>query len=183
MKSFLEFYSQIKEDAMDAANPAMQAPQTPTMQNVRPAPAMAKRLPTKPPAGQQQQAGQQDGNNPQQEDKLKSMLGKNYESFVTALGENIKDPKFLSFLKAGLKDGKDTEDDVVDFAEITPKCSDLIPTQNEIDLAGSLGFPLKSESTETLTGYLNGGTHCPGENCPNIVVCGKHIIDGRNYIA
>lgn len=186
-KSFCEFYSQIKEDIMDA-NTAMQAP---TVQNVRPAPVIGNRLaPQAPaagqaPAGQQQQtapAGQQQqtGNDPNEEEKLKAMLGKNYENFVVALGDNIKDPKFLNFLQSGLKDGKDKSDDVVSFAEISPKCSDLLPTQNEIDLAGSLGFPLKKESTETLTGYLNGGTHCPGKGCPNIIVCGKHIIDGHH---
>jgi len=187
MKSFLEFYSQIKEDAMDAANPAMQAPQTPTMQNVRPALAMAKRLPTKPPAevatkqAAQAPAGEKDETITNNNEKiLKELLGSNYESFVTALGDNIKAPQFLRFLRAGLKDGKDAGDDKVNLAEISPKCSDLIPTQNEIDLGGSLGFPLKGESTETLTGYLKGGTHCPGKGCPNIVVCGKHIIDGHH---
>ena len=184
MKSFLEFYSQIKEDAMDAANPAMQAPQAPTMQNVRPAPAMAKRLQPQPPAGQQQQAGQaptgqQDGNDPEQEQKLKSMLGSNYQSFVNALGANIKDPKFLNFLKAGLKDGKQSNDDKVNFAEISPKCSDLKPTQNEIDIDKSLSFPLKKTPAAVLTGYFKGGTHAPGGK---IITCGggKFIIDGHH---
>ena len=95
MKSFLEFYSQIKEDAMDAANPAMQAPQSPTMQNVRPAPAMAKRLQPQPPAGQQQQAGQAPAGEKDEtitdnnEKILKQLVGSNYQSFVTELGQNI----------------------------------------------------------------------------------------------
>ena len=192
MKSFLEFYSQIKEDAMDAANPAMQAPQAPTMQNVRPAPAMAKRLQPQPPAGQQQQAGQAPagqvpkgqvpkGQEKDMADKLQAMLGKSYEEFVTLLGTTITtDDKFFEFLNAGLQDGKPAEDDVVEFAAITPKCSALHPTQNEIDLSNSLGYPLIKESKETLTSYFNGGTFSPGGK--PIITCGggQFIIDGHH---
>ena len=185
MKSFLEFYSQIKEDAMDAANPAMQAPQAPTMQNVRPAPAMAKRLQPQPPAGQQQQAGQAPAAEKDEtitdnnEKILKELLGSNYQSFVTELGQNIKAPQFLKFLRAGLKDGKNANDDKVNFAKISPKCSDLSPTQNEIDIDKSLSFPLRQTSTTELTGYFSGGTFAPGGP---IITCGggKFIIDGHH---
>jgi len=185
MKSFLEFYSQIKEDAMDAANPAMQAPQVPTMQNVRPAPAMAKRLQPQPPAGQKQQAGQAPAGEKDEtitdnnEKILKELLGSNYQSFVTELGQNIKAPQFLKFLRAGLKDGKNANDDKVNFAKISPKCSDLSPTQNEIDIDKSLSFPLRQTSTTELTGYFSGGTFAPGGP---IITCGggKFIIDGHH---
>lgn len=119
------------------------------------------------------------GADPEEDTKLKSLLGKNYEQFVKELQGNINDPKFLSFLKAGLQDGNSPQDDMVRFSNINVPCTNLIPTQNEIDVDKSIGYPLTKTDAQTILSYLNGGVFAPGGA---IVTCGggKYIIDGHH---
>lgn len=119
------------------------------------------------------------GADPENTQKLEGLLGQNYEQFVTLLQKNITDPKFLAFLEAGKNDGKMLSDDQVNFSQITPTCTDLTPTQSEIDIDKSLSYPLMKASTADLLAYFKGGTFAPGGP---IVTCGggKYIIDGHH---
>lgn len=163
MKTFYEFWNQIQEQVPMAAN-AQSADST--AQAATSAGQLANQ--TLP------------GADPEQKDKLKMILGKSYPVFVSALGSNLRDPKFLAFLEAGLQDGKEPTDDKVAFSNIEPECTQLIPTQKEIDTEKSLLRSLKQESTDTLMKYFRGGTFAIN-NLP-IVTCGggKYIIDGHH---
>lgn len=167
MRSFLEFY---KVKSENFVSPAM----NPGVMNPPPAPAAPPAA--APAAAAPNQSNNNVGSDPKK--TLQDILGKRYEDFVKLLGENIKDEKFLNFLKAGLEDGVPT-DDVVNFSEISIPCNQLKPTQNEIDIDKSFGFSLKKTSTEVLTSYFNGGAHEPGGK---IITCGngKFIIDGHH---
>jgi hypothetical protein len=68
----------------------------------------------------------------------------------------------MSFLQAGLNDGQVPQDDIVQFSESLVPCSQLRPTQNEIDIDKSLSYPLTKESSGTLLNYFQGGTFAPG---------------------
>ena len=185
MKSFLEFWNQINEENPPVAQAGVAQSQAGMAQ---PQAGMAQ-----PQAGmaQQKQKGQKgfsqsreairtgSGTDPVSDKKLKDLLGKQYEQFVSELGSNIKDKKFADFLLGGLTDGKMQRDDVVKFSNISIPCSGLKPTQNEIAIDKSLSYPLKLTPTSDLIAYFNGGTFAPGGK---IVTCGggKYIIDGHH---
>ena len=176
MKSFLEFWNQINEENPPVAQAGVAQPQAGVAQ---------------PQAGVAQPKGQKgfsqsreairtgSGTDPVSDKKLKDLLGKQYEQFVSELGSNITDKKFADFLLGGLTDGKMQRDDVVKFSNISIPCSGLKPTQNEIDIDKSLSYPLKLTPTSDLVAYFNGGTFAPGGK---IVTCGggKYIIDGHH---
>ena len=185
MKSFLEFWNQINEENPPVAQAGVAQSQAGMAQ---PQAGVAQ-----PQAGmaQQKQKGQKgfsqsreairtgSGTDPVSDKKLKDLLGKQYEQFVSELGSNIKDKKFADFLLGGLTDGKMQRDDVVKFSNISIPCSGLKPTQNEIAIDKSLSYPLKLTPTSDLIAYFNGGTFAPGGK---IVTCGggKYIIDGHH---
>ena len=176
MKSFLEFWNQINEENPPVAQAGVAQPQAGVAQ---------------PQAGVAQPKGQKgfsqsreairtgSGTDPVSDKKLKDLLGKQYEQFVSELGSNITDKKFSDFLLGGLTDGKMQRDDVVKFSNISIPCSGLKPTQNEIAIDKSLSYPLKLTPTSDLVAYFNGGTFAPGGK---IVTCGggKYIIDGHH---
>ena len=176
MKSFLEFWNQINEENPPVAQAGVAQPQAGVAQ---------------PQAGVAQPKGQKgfsqsreairtgSGTDPVSDKKLKDLLGKQYEQFVSELGSNITDKKFADFLLGGLTDGKMQRDDVVKFSNISIPCSGLKPTQNEIAIDKSLSYPLKLTPTSDLVAYFNGGTFAPGGK---IVTCGggKYIIDGHH---
>lgn len=113
-----------------------------------------------------------------QKQKLQDILGKDYETFVQMLGQNIGDPKFLKFLQSGLEDGM-KQDDIVKFAKINAPCVQLIPTQNEVDLDKSLAWSLTKTPSATLLKYFQGVPSAPGG--PIITCCGgKYVIDGHH---
>ena len=192
MKSFLEFWNQINEENPPIAQAGVAQPQAGVAQ---PQAGMAQPQAgvAQPQAGvaQQKQKGQKgfsqsreairtgSGTDPVSDKKLKDLLGKQYEQFVSELGSNITDKKFADFLLGGLTDGKMQRDDVVKFSNISIPCSSLKPTQNEIDIDKSLSYPLKLTPTSDLIAYFNGGTFAPGGK---IVTCGggKYIIDGHH---
>lgn len=100
----------------------------------------------------------------------------NYESFVSALGSNIKDPKTKAFISAGKLDG-DESDDKFKFSDTDLPVSGLTPTQNEIDINGSLKWALKD--AKTFLGYVNSdGPFSPGGKI--VTFNGKYVIDGHH---
>lgn len=106
------------------------------------------------------------------EQKLKELLGKNYETFVKELGTNIKDEKFLQAVKTF------ADKRPITLTGKSPQVTELTPTQNEIDLEKSLGFPLKSP--QDLAKILDGGVQAPGGNAIVTAGDGKFIVDGHH---
>jgi hypothetical protein len=99
-----------------------------------------------------------------------------YSSFIQQLKNWANDPKLLNFLKSGKQDGK-IADDKFTVSNGTISCSQLIPTQNEIDLEKSLSYPLKS--AQSMQEFL-AGNDVVIAGAPIIVFNGKYIIDGHH---
>ena len=107
--------------------------------------------------------------------------GTKYTAFVTALGQNAKDPKVKAFLAAGVqdKDGN-PDDDKFDFQEgVAIPVAKLQPTQNEVDIDKSLSFPLIKTGgkgfvkNNTASGPITVGS-------PIVTFNGKYVIDGHH---
>lgn len=99
-----------------------------------------------------------------------------YEEFVTKLKNWAGDPKVTEFLKSGLSDGV-TSDEKFSVSKTSISCSQLIPTQNEIDLNKSLDFFLKDPPTISLC--LSGKDVVLGGK-PIITFNNRYIIDGHH---
>jgi hypothetical protein len=99
-----------------------------------------------------------------------------YTDFVNQLKGWAGDPKVREFLKSGQQDGLSSEEKfTVSGGSI--KCSQLIPTQNEIDLNKSLDYPLKDANC--CKTYLEGNNISIG-GAPIITFNGRYIIDGHH---
>lgn len=103
---------------------------------------------------------------------LKSILKKDYKQFVAALGKHIKDPKVVAAIES-LSDKAP-----VSTSGMSPKCSDLRPTQNEVVLDNSLSYPMKDPASAEAN--LKGGTVAPGGRSIVTGGGGKFIIDGHH---
>jgi hypothetical protein len=115
------------------------------------------------------------------EEDLKWLLKKPYPKFVEELKEMGRDPKLLAIIEAGQLDGK-PDDERILFPS-TPSvhlASDLVPTQNEIDVNKSLAFQLSMQpgKESQLVQILSGG---PIQiKAPLIILNGEYIIDGHH---
>lgn len=107
-----------------------------------------------------------------EEEELKDLLRKDYETFVRELGDNIKDPKFRQAIK------QFADNQPIKTTTLTPEVTELLPTQNEIDADKSLHYPLTIPSQ--LEGILKGGIQAPGGNAIVTGGKGKFIIDGHH---
>jgi microcompartment protein CcmL/EutN len=106
------------------------------------------------------------------EQELKNILKADYPTFVQKLGDNINDPKFQAAIKSIASKYP------IKTSDISPKVTDLKPTQNEIDVDKSLKFPLTNAQSAAIC--LKGGpVSIAGKN---IVTGGggKFIIDGHH---
>lgn len=101
----------------------------------------------------------------------------NYTAFVAALKSNASDPKVQAFIKAGKLD-KDENDDKFSFSDTTLPVAGLIPTQNEIDVDKSLGWPMKKPTT--FLDYVKGAGQSFTLGSPIVTYQGKYIIDGHH---
>lgn len=107
-----------------------------------------------------------------EEQELKNLLKKDYDTFVKELGDNIKDPKF----KEAIKQFADNQP--INTSNIAPGVTELRPTQNEIDAGKSLEYPLTN--AQQLEGILKGGVQAPGGNAIVTGGGGTFIIDGHH---
>lgn len=98
-----------------------------------------------------------------------------YPEFVSKLGDLAKDPKVQAFLRAGKGDGSDSDDKLTITAKVIP-VKDLFPTQNEIDIQGSLAWPL-TNTTSTQNILKKGPVTI---KAPAVTYNGKYIIDGHH---
>ena len=105
-------------------------------------------------------------------DELKKILKKDYVSFVKELGDNINDPKFLDAIKSL------SSDMPVNTAVISPVCTDLQPTQNEVVMDKSLSYPLKDAASADAC--FKGGVVSPAGKSIVTGGGGKFVIDGHH---
>jgi uncharacterized coiled-coil DUF342 family protein len=106
------------------------------------------------------------------EQELKNILKADYPTFVQKLGDNINDPKFRDAIKSI------SNQYPIKTTDVSPKVTNLKPTQNEIDVDKSLKFPLTNAQSAAVC--LKGGpVSIAGKN---IVTGGggKFIIDGHH---
>lgn len=111
-------------------------------------------------------------NEDEAQEELKSLLKKDYPTFVKELGDNIKDPKFLAAIKSL------SSDMPVKTSAITPVCTDLQPTQNEVVMDKSLSYPLKDAASAEAC--LKGGVVAPAGRSIVTGGGGKFVIDGHH---
>lgn len=84
------------------------------------------------------------------------------------------EPEERAALAKGKEDAK-PGDEIIKIAPMTPSVGDLEPTQQEISLMGSIGFPLSS--IDSLENIKTGDPK--GEN-DRIVTAGPYVIDGHH---
>lgn len=111
------------------------------------------------------------------EQDVKNLLTKvkNYDQFVAQLGDLAKDPKVQAFIKSGKADGDQSDDQLVATKAQIPVVN-LRPTQNEIDVNGSLKWPLTK--ADSLMNCLKKGVVTI--KAPVVTYNGKYIIDGHH---
>lgn len=106
------------------------------------------------------------------EKELKTILKSDYSTFVTKLGDNIKDPKFLDAIKSLSTRHK------INTTDISPAVQDLRPTQNEVVLDKSLSYGLKDP--KTIESFLKGGVVAVAGKSIVTAGGGKYVIDGHH---
>lgn len=109
--------------------------------------------------------------------KLKEILGLEYEDFVKELGDMADDDKLLAAIESGKKDGHISDEKVM-FTKITIPVRKLHPTQNEIDVKKSLKIQLSGEYPEQFGKIMDGKDVII--KAPIITLNGKYIIDGHH---
>ena len=106
--------------------------------------------------------------------RLKEMLGENYESFVQSLGsEIIKDKKFLEALKIITKNGQK-----IKLNKMSVPVMQLKPTQREIAMDKALKKPLADAALAQE--FLKGGDIAVGGKLIVTGGGGQFIIDGHH---
>lgn len=100
-----------------------------------------------------------------------------YEEFVKILNSDGKSKAFLNYLQQHYKLGDDTIHTVKKSGATLAKgkCSQLIPTQQNISLSKSLGMINKPGWSEKII-----NTPLDAFNDPTITYAGKYIIDGHH---
>lgn len=110
-------------------------------------------------------------------DDIQDLIKKvsNYDQFVTQLGDLAQDPKVQAFLRSGKADGDQTDDKFMATAKVIP-VKNLRPTQNEIDVDGSLKWPLTNPPTTKTCLQKEPITI----KAPVVTYNGQYIIDGHH---
>lgn len=111
-------------------------------------------------------------NEDEAQEELKKILKQDYSAFVKDLGTNIKDEKFVNAIKSL------SDKEPVKTSGLSPACTDLQPTQNEVVMDKSLSYPLTDPSTADA--YLKGGTVAPAGKSIVTGGGGKFVIDGHH---
>lgn len=111
-------------------------------------------------------------NEDEAQEELKTILKKDYVSFVKELGDNIKDEKFLNAIKSL------SSSTPIKTSKISPACKDLQPTQNEVVMDKSLSYPLKDPASAEAS--LKGGIVAPAGKSIVTGGGGKFVIDGHH---
>lgn len=111
------------------------------------------------------------------EEILTKLKDTDYEQFVKILNSDGKSKAFLNYLQQHYQLGDDTIQTVKKSGATLAKskCSQLVPTQQNISLSKSLGMISKPGWSEKII-----NTPLEAFNDPTIVYAGKYIIDGHH---
>lgn len=107
--------------------------------------------------------------------KFSKYIKGDYKSFVSVLKTLIKDEKVKNFLKYGVDSHKNRNKFSVTITQA--RCSNLIPTQNEIAVDKSLDWVLQNPTI--MQQYLSDNVIMVG-NTPIVTFNNKYIIDGHH---
>lgn len=111
-------------------------------------------------------------NEDEAQEELKKILKQDYSAFVKDLGTNIKDEKFVNAIKSL------SDKEPVKTSGLSPACTDLQPTQNEVVMDKSLSYPLKDPTICEV--FLKGGVVTVNKRPIVTGSGGKFIIDGHH---
>ena len=106
------------------------------------------------------------------QDEIKAILKKDYSAFVKKLGDNIKDEKFLNAIKSLSAKAP------VKVKAMSPRVTNLRPTQNEVVMDKSLSYPLTD--VPSAEQYLKGGVVAVAGKSIITSGGGKYVIDGHH---
>lgn len=111
--------------------------------------------------------------------KLKDLsVAKGPSDVVKFLNGPGADPRVRALIAAGDKDG-DEKDEAASITVGSGKCADLIPTQVEIELTKSIGYPLAK--FDLMKKMISGGVQKIGPAGNNMIVkSGNLIVDGHH---
>jgi hypothetical protein len=87
------------------------------------------------------------------------------------------DPKVREFLRSGTKDGDIPDEQMKVDTSAAPRVGDMIPTQSEIGLPNSIGYPLSK--IESLKPAMASSGDPTGRG-KKIITSGNHVIDGHH---
>ena len=134
----------------------------------------AKEAPGKDTAEVQKQTN---GENAKAKEVLNKLKDADYEQFVKILNSDGKSKAFLDYLQQHYKLGDNSIQTVKQSGASLAKgkCSQLIPTQQNISLSKSLGMINKPGWSEKII-----NTPLEAFDDPTIVYAGKYIIDGHH---
>jgi len=184
MKTLREYIDILRELEAGAAQPAPAGKATqpaPAGKATQPAPAGKATQPAAAGAAQPAAAGAAgkaagaiSGSDEEEsvDQRLRKILGQNYENFVKLLGKNVTDTKFIEAIESLHTTDK------IDLKPMNIKCTDLTPMQKEIDVDKSLTYPLTDAATAAA--YLAGGPVTVGSGPIVTAGGGKYIIDGHH---
>ncbi|MBP05049.1 MAG: hypothetical protein CMA72_09745 [Euryarchaeota archaeon] len=87
------------------------------------------------------------------------------------------DPKVRKFIKGGLEDGDRSDEQMKVNPSATPTVGDMLPTQSEIGLPNSIGYPLSKFGSLKAAMAKSGDPTGRGKK---IIASGNHVIDGHH---
>ena len=91
--------------------------------------------------------------------------------------EEGNDPKVREFIRAGRKDGDIPDEQMKVNTSATPTVGDMLPTQSEIGLPNSIGYPLSKFGSLKAAMAKSGDPTGRGKK---IITSGNHVIDGHH---
>lgn len=91
--------------------------------------------------------------------------------------EEGNDPKVREFIKAGREDGDIPDEQMSVNDSAAPTVGDMLPTQSEIGLPNSIGYPLSKFKSLKAAMAMSGDPTGRGKK---IITSGNHVIDGHH---
>ena len=89
--------------------------------------------------------------------------------------EEGNDPKVREFIRGGREDGDIPDEQMRVNGNATPTVGDMLPTQSEIGLPNSIGYPLSKFGSLKAAMAKSGDPTGRGKK---IITSGNHVIDG-----
>lgn len=128
-------------------------------------------------ASEEEKTAESSSDTEKAEEILTKLKDTDYEQFVKILNSDGKSKAFLNYLQQHYQLGDDTIQTVKKSGATLAKgkCSQLVPTQQNISLSKSLGMISKPGWSEKII-----NTPLEAFNDPTIVYAGKYIIDGHH---